>query len=220
MPQNGATDRAVGGEVKFKFLTAGRHRAHRGVSGCLTPLDAGFLRHLFLVFIRRRDSESIPAALAAYSGLRRVQGAWPLSRLLVLDTARTAVAISASVETENRARVRREICAEDPGRDRNLLWRNGRGDEEPFRPYLFHRIRPRAGGAGDTQIRAPRTRPNFLRRQPRCHARGARATDGSSSVLAGRRLLRLGRDANGRAASFSGTGDDSEPPVFARDFAR
>src|SRR5260370_10696135 len=86
-------------------------------------LDAAFRAHLFLVFIRRRDSESVPAVVAAYSGVRRVQGAWPLSRLLVLDTARAAVAISASVETESRAWIRREICAEDAGLEPNLLHR-------------------------------------------------------------------------------------------------
>src|SRR6266446_58402 len=66
-------------------------------------LDAPFRAHLCLVFIRRRDSESIPAVVAAYSGVRRVQGARPLSRLLVLDTARATGAISAPVETESRA---------------------------------------------------------------------------------------------------------------------
>src|SRR5271157_1437178 len=71
-----------------------------------------------LGLLRRRDSESVPAAVAAYSGVRRVQGAWSLSRLLVLDTARATAAISASVETESSARIRREIWAEHPGRDR------------------------------------------------------------------------------------------------------
>src|SRR5450759_423046 len=118
-------------------------------------LDSAFRAHLCLVFFFcGGDSESVPAVIAAYSGVRRVQGAGPLSRLLVLDTARAAVAISASVETESRARIRREIWAEDPGRDRNVLWRAGRRDEEPFRAHLFHRIRPSAGGAGHTQIRA------------------------------------------------------------------
>src|SRR5450759_557076 len=40
-------------KVKFKVLTTGGHRGHRG-NRCLTPLDACFLRHLFWVFFRRR----------------------------------------------------------------------------------------------------------------------------------------------------------------------
>src|SRR6266849_7548621 len=162
------------------------------VSPAVIFLDAAFRAHLFLTFFQRRDSESVPAVIAAHSGVRRVQGARPLYRLLVLDTARTAVPISPSVETESSARIRREICAEDPGRDRDLLRRDGRRDEGPFRPHLFHRIRPRARGAGNAQIRARRARPNFLRRQPRGHARSARITQRTGTVLAGRGLLRLG----------------------------
>src|SRR5208282_3012784 len=100
------------------------------------------------------ESESLSAVVAAYSGVRRVQGAGPLSRLLVLDIARSAVAISASVETESRARIRRKVWAADIGRDRNLLRRDGRRDEGSFRPHLFHRICSGAGGASRAQIRA------------------------------------------------------------------
>src|SRR5208283_1036944 len=130
-----------------------------------------------LIFFRGGDSESVPAVVAAYSHVRRVQGAWPLSRLLVLDTARAATAISASVEAESGARIRREVWAEDTGRDRNLLWRDGGCDEEPFRSHLFHRMRAGIGGTGHAQIRARRTRPDFLRRQPPSHARGAGITE-------------------------------------------
>src|ERR1039457_1949354 len=105
--------------------------------GCCV-LDSAFRTHLFLTFFQRRHSESVPTVIAAYSGVRRVQGAGPLSRLLVLDTARAAVALSASIETESRARIRREIWAADIGRDRILLRRDGRRDEEAFRPHLFH----------------------------------------------------------------------------------
>src|SRR5713101_6175512 len=217
MPQNGATDRAVG-NLKVYPVPLCVLRVPCGED--FLSLDAAFRAHLFLTFFQRRDSESVPAAPAAYSDVRRVQGAWPLSRLLVLDIARAAVAISASVETESRARIRREIWVEDPGRDRNLLWRDGRGDEEPFRPHLFHRIRPSARGAGDAQIRARRACPNFLRRQPRDHARGARIVDRTSAVLAGRGLLRLGWPAGRSAAPLGGTGNDSEPSVPARDPAR
>src|ERR1700738_335914 len=103
MPQNGATDRAVGKleKVKEKIFTTGAEDTEgRRVK---PSLDAGFRAHLFLTFFQRRDSESVPAVVAAHSGVRRVQGAWPLSRLLVLETARAAVTISASVETESRA---------------------------------------------------------------------------------------------------------------------
>src|SRR5258708_2419305 len=127
MPQNGATDRAVGRlvKVKEKTFTTGDTEDTKGHR--VNPfLDAGFRAHLFLMFFQRRDSESVPAVVAAHSGVRRVQGAWPLSRLLVLDTARAAVAISAFVETESRARIRRKLWAEDPGRDWNLLRRDGR----------------------------------------------------------------------------------------------
>src|SRR5208282_867361 len=173
-----------------------------------------------LVFFRRRDSEGISAVVAAYSGVRRVQGAWPLSRLLVLDTARAAAAIAASVEAESRARIWRAIWAEDTGRDRNLLRRDGGRDEKPLRSHLFHRICAGAGGAGHAQIRARRARSDFLRRQPRGHARGARITDGPGPVLAGRRLLRLGWQAGRSAAVNGGTGDDFEPSVPAPHPAR
>src|ERR1039458_1312837 len=99
MLQNGATDRVVG-ESQGQ---GPNHRGHRGITGCLTPLDACFLRHLCWFSFGGGDSESVPAVIAAYSGVRRVQGAWPLSRLLVLDTARATVAITALVETESRA---------------------------------------------------------------------------------------------------------------------
>src|SRR6266436_525723 len=44
------------------------HEGHRGAQG-KHSLDAPFRAHLCLVFIRRRDSESIPAVVAAYSGV-------------------------------------------------------------------------------------------------------------------------------------------------------
>src|SRR6266849_10196667 len=137
MPQNGATDRAVG-NLKVYPVPLCVLRVSCGED--FLSLDAAFRAHLFLTFFQRRDSESVPAVIAAHSGVRRVQSARPLSRLLVLDTARTAVPISPSVETESSARIRREICAEDPDRDRNLLRRDGRRDEKPLRPHLFHRI--------------------------------------------------------------------------------
>ena len=104
MRQNGATDRAVGRlvKVKEKIFTTGDTEDTEG-HRVKPSLDAGFRAHLFFTFFQRRDSESVPAVVAAHSGVRRVQGAWPLSRLLVLDTARAAVAISASVETESCA---------------------------------------------------------------------------------------------------------------------
>src|ERR1039458_7722034 len=200
------TERLV--QVEFKYLTTG---GTEETSVCLTPLDACFLRHLCWSSFGGGDSEGISAVVAAYSGVRRIQGAWPLSRLLVLDTARAAAAISASVETESRARIRRAIWAEDFSRDRNLLRRDGGRDEKPLRSHLFHRICACAGGAGHTQIRARRARSDFLRRQPRGHARGARITDGPGAVLARRRLLRLGGGVwwggGGRAVSGAmGTG--------------
>src|SRR5271170_115247 len=102
------------------------------------PLDACFLRHLCWSSFGGGESEGLSAVVAAHSGVWRLQGAGPLSRLLVLDTARAAVAISASAETESRARIRREIWAADIGRDWNLLRRDGRRDEGSFRSHLFH----------------------------------------------------------------------------------
>src|SRR5580700_7474663 len=107
-----------------------------------------------LVFFRRRDSESVPAVFAAYSGVRRVQEARPLSRLLVLDPPWTAVSLSASVETESRARIRRQILPEDLGRDRNILRRDGRRHEKSFRSHLLDRIRSGSGRKGPAQIRS------------------------------------------------------------------
>src|ERR1700681_17168 len=52
---------------KEKIFTTGDTEGHRGAQG-KPSLDAAFRAHLFLVFIRRRDSESIPAVVAAYSG--------------------------------------------------------------------------------------------------------------------------------------------------------
>src|ERR1700747_767431 len=102
MPQNGSTDRAGGKLVKVreKIFTTGDTEDTEG-HRVKPSLDGAFRAHLFLVFIGRRDSESVPAVVAAYSGLRRVQGAGPLSRLLVLDTSWAAAASSASVETES-----------------------------------------------------------------------------------------------------------------------
>src|ERR1700694_1489642 len=101
--------------------------------------------------------------VAADSAIRHLQGARSLSRLLVLDTARPAAAIAASVEAESRARIRRKIQTADFGRDRNLLRGDGLRDEKAIRSHLFNRVCTRVGRAGAAEIRAPTAHYHFLR---------------------------------------------------------
>ena len=56
MPQNGATDRAVGKLVKLKekIFTTGDTEDTEG-HRVKPSLDAGFRAHLFLTFFQRRD---------------------------------------------------------------------------------------------------------------------------------------------------------------------
>jgi hypothetical protein len=125
MPQNGATDRAVG-ERPIQSLNHEGHKGSRrkpsGIrifvllralcdNGLATlprfcKLDAAFRAHLFLTFFEWRNSESVSAAPATHTVLQRVQSRRPLSRLLVLDLARETVTISASSKAESRARIR------------------------------------------------------------------------------------------------------------------
>src|SRR5271154_63976 len=116
------------------------------------------------------NPESIPAFVAAHTLLRRIQDAWPLPRLLVLDPAWATGTIPAFIEANRGSLIWLDVRPEDTGRNRNLLRRNGRGDEEPFRPYLFHRICARTGATSHAQIRAIRTHQNFSRRQSCGHA--------------------------------------------------
>src|SRR5260370_7245837 len=112
-----ASDRVVGEREGLPCASISVVRVLCG-KGFLS-LDAAFRAHLFLTFFQRRDSESVPAVVAAYSGIWRLQRPGPLSRLLVLDNAWAAVHVAASVETKSPPLPPTQICPQYPHNDTN-----------------------------------------------------------------------------------------------------
>src|SRR5450755_2774996 len=168
MPQTKGTDRAVGKDGRqVKVSAPGSTRNAEQTTDRLTLV---FLDTYAWTSPGGVVSESIPADFAAHIILRPIQSGGPLSRLLVLDPAWTAATISASIEAESCAGVRQEVCAEDAGRDRHVLRRDGRRHERTIRPHLLDRVRPRTGGACQAQVRTLLTGSNLLRRQSLGHA--------------------------------------------------
>src|SRR5258708_16166678 len=98
-----ATDRVVGEREGIPCASLSVLRVLCG-KGFLS-LDAAFRAHLFLTFFQRRDSESVPAVVAAYSGIWRLQSAGPLSPLLVFDNPSPAPPLSPPPQPQSPPRL-------------------------------------------------------------------------------------------------------------------
>src|SRR5437764_4349721 len=88
-----------------------------------------------------RVLESISKTASADAFLWPLQGAGPLSRLLVLALAGQAGALASSAQATYSAAIRSPIRPSHPGGDRYLLWRDGGRREGALRSNLFGGIR-------------------------------------------------------------------------------
>src|SRR5258708_4571970 len=159
-----------------------------------------------------RTREGFPKISATDPVLRRLQGRWALSRLLVLEAARRAAAVPTSIKAEDSSRLRGPIQSAHPGGARNVLRREGAGNAQTLRRDLLRRVRAAPGASCSSKVPALAAHTYPGRRQPDENSGTAPGTSPASALLARRRLLRLGRLARRQTKTHHPTGIHPPPP--------